>query len=406
MGVKAASESGPRIGVFGGTFDPIHHGHLAIARAAAAALHLDQVIFVPSGNPYLRSVPKASAELRLKMVAAAVAGEPQFSVSRVDVDRPGPSYSLDTLADLRRVLPPKSELFLIIGADILMQLDRWHDPQRLLQEAKLVCVGRPGFTRPERLPPGHPGRAALFVEGPMFEVSATEVRARLARGTGAEALVPAAVLDIIRANHLYEDTQDRERGEHMTVKPEMRSRVERILNLATDLGALQFGEFTLSSGQKSRYYFDDRLLTLHPEGLHAVAESFLPLIEETDAVAVGGPTVAADPIVGALTLLSGMRGHPLLGFLVRSQAKAHGMGKQVEGPLVPGSKVVVVDGTLSTGGSVFTAIQAVEAQGCQVVRVLTILDRHQGGSDQLRQRGYAFATLLEATPEGEIQPAL
>ena len=192
----------------------------------------------------------------------------------------------------------------------------------------------------------------------------------------------------------------------MPAKPEMQSRVERILSLATRLGALQFGEFTLSSGQKSRYYFDDRLLTLHPEGLRAVAESFLRLIEETDAIAVGGPTVAADPIVGALTLLSGMRGHPLLGFLVRSQAKAHGMGKQVEGPLAPGSKVVIVDGTLSTGGSVFTAIQAAEAQGCQVVRVLTILDRHQGGSDKLRERGYAFATLLEATPEGEIQPAL
>jgi len=213
VGVKGASPSRPRIGVFGGTFDPIHHGHLAIARAAAAALHLDNVIFVPSGNPYLRAAPKASAELRLKMVAAAVANEPRFSISRVDVDRPGPSYSLDTMADLRRVLPPESELFLIIGADILTQLDRWRDPERLLREVKLVCVDRPGFTRPEQLPRGHPGRTALFIEGPMFEVSATEVRSRLARGTGAEELVPAAVLDIIRVNHLYEGTQDPERGE-------------------------------------------------------------------------------------------------------------------------------------------------------------------------------------------------
>lgn len=178
-----------------------------------------------------------------------------------------------------------------------------------------------------------------------------------------------------------------------------------ILGLAKELGSLQFGEFTLSSGQTSNYYFDDRLLSLHPKGLIEIANAFLPLIAETSAAAVGGPTVAADPIVGAITLLSQQKGAPLRGFLVRSEAKAHGMGKQVEGPLEAGMDVAIIDGTLSTGGSMFVAIDAAEAMGCTVVRVLSILDRRQGGSDRLRERGYNFATLLEATADGDVKVA-
>jgi orotate phosphoribosyltransferase len=179
-----------------------------------------------------------------------------------------------------------------------------------------------------------------------------------------------------------------------------------ILKLAKALKSLQFGEFTLSSGQTSKYYFDDRLLSLHPEGLSEIATAFLPLIQETSAVAVGGPTVAADPIVGAITMLSQQEGHPLLGFLVRSEAKAHGMGKQVEGPVAEGTDVVIIDGTLSTGGSMFVAIDAAEAMGCRVVKVLSILDRHQGGGDKLRERGYNFSTLLEATLDGDVAVAV
>ncbi|NQW16877.1 MAG: orotate phosphoribosyltransferase [Chloroflexi bacterium] len=179
-----------------------------------------------------------------------------------------------------------------------------------------------------------------------------------------------------------------------------------ILKLAKELNSLQFGEFTLSSGQKSNYYFDDRLLSLHPEGLSEIASAFLPLIQATTAVAVGGPTVAADPIVGAITLLSQQAGRPLMGFLVRSEAKAHGMGKQVEGPVAAGSDVAIIDGSLSTGGSMFVAIDAAEAMGCRVVKVISILDRHQGGSDKLRERGYDFSTLLEATPDGDVAVAV
>ncbi len=182
-------------------------------------------------------------------------------------------------------------------------------------------------------------------------------------------------------------------------------RAARILQLATELGSLQFGEFTLSSGQTSSYYFDDRLLSLHPEGLKEIANAFQSLIADSPAVAVGGPTVAADPIVGAITLLSEQKGAPLRGFLVRSEAKTHGMGKQVEGPVEAGMDVAIIDGSLSTGGSMFLAIDAAEAMGCKVVCVLSILDRHQGGSDRLRERGYKFTTLLEATPEGDVKVA-
>ena len=183
-------------------------------------------------------------------------------------------------------------------------------------------------------------------------------------------------------------------------------KADRILRLARSLGALQFGNFTLSSGEESRYYFDDRLLSLHPAGLREIVDAFLPLIYDTGAVAVGGPTVAADPIVGGLVLASQEQGRPLIGFLVRSEAKAHGTVKQLEGPLGSGVEVAVVDGTLSTGGSMFAAIEAAEAQGCRVAKVLAILDRHQGGSDRLHAGGYDFTALLEATPEGEIAVAV
>lgn len=196
-------------------------------------------------------------------------------------------------------------------------------------------------------------------------------------------------------------------AENVTLSsPARRESAKRILDLAQELGALRFGDFTLSSGEKSAYYFDDRLISLHPAGIQEISAAFLPLVLESKAQAVGGPTIAADPIVGGLTLLSGQKGHPLKGFLVRSQAKDHGMGKQIEGPLEDGTNVAIVDGVLSTGSSMFTAIDAAEARGCRVVRVLAILDRHQGGSRKLLERGYDFVTLLEATPRGDIRIAV
>jgi orotate phosphoribosyltransferase len=179
-----------------------------------------------------------------------------------------------------------------------------------------------------------------------------------------------------------------------------------ILDLALAFGALQFGEFTLSSGEQSSYYFDGRLLTLSPAGTNLVAQALLPLVRSAGAEAVGGPTLAADPMVASIAMLSGQdRERPIPAFIVRKDAKAHGMGKQIEGPLLPGVKVAIVDDSCSTGSSMYQAIHAVEAAGHVVVLVAAILDRHQGGSEKLRKEGYTFHTLLEADASGIIRPA-
>ncbi|MBI4220375.1 MAG: nicotinate (nicotinamide) nucleotide adenylyltransferase [Chloroflexi bacterium] len=201
-----------RIGVFGGTFDPIHFGHLAIARAARDALKLDLVLFVPAARPRLRSEePAASAAHRAAMVDLALQGLDWAKVSSVDMERPGPAYSVDTVADIRHELGPAAELYLIIGADALETLPLWKEPDKLIAESRLVCVGRPGARKPEELPKGHPGRGATFVEGPMVDVSATDLRDRLATGESVDALLPSTVTDYIRDHRLYQAETGHER---------------------------------------------------------------------------------------------------------------------------------------------------------------------------------------------------
>jgi orotate phosphoribosyltransferase len=179
----------------------------------------------------------------------------------------------------------------------------------------------------------------------------------------------------------------------------------RILELARELGALRVGEFTLASGQRSSYYFDGRVLTLHPEGAYLVSQALLPLVLASGAQAVGGPTLGADPIVSALVYASYARGTPLRGFLVRGEVKGHGTERLIEGPLEPGSRVAVLDDVCSTGGSLFHAIAAAEGEGCPVVKVLAVLDRRQGGSQRLQTAGYDFTALLVADPEGTVAVA-
>ena len=181
---------------------------------------------------------------------------------------------------------------------------------------------------------------------------------------------------------------------------------EQILSLCTELNALRFGEFTLTSGLKSSYYFDGRLLTLSPRGSDLVASALLPAIRASGAVAVGGPAVAAVPMVTALAMLSGQDGKgPIDGFFVRKESKDYGMGKAIEGPLGSGSKVAIVDDACSTAGSLYMAIKAVEAEGHEVVLVGSILDRAQGGSEKLRRDGYSFFTVLAADQDGNVSPA-
>ena len=185
----------------------------------------------------------------------------------------------------------------------------------------------------------------------------------------------------------------------------MAGHADRLLELATQIGALTYGDYTLSWGGKSRFYFDGRLLSLEPEGAYIIGQSLLPYVTGAGATAVGGPTLGADPMVAAIAMTSHMAGEHISGFIVRKETKGHGTGKLIEGPLPPGSKVAIVDDTCSTGGSLFQAIAAAEDAGCEVVKVLSILDRREGGSEKLRERGYDFSSLLVATPEGEIMVA-
>jgi len=180
---------------------------------------------------------------------------------------------------------------------------------------------------------------------------------------------------------------------------------EIILELAKEKGALMFGEFQLSAGGTSSYYFDGRIVTLDPKGAHHVARAFLPVVRNSGATAIAGPTLGADPIVAAVSVMSYQDdGPPMPGLIVRKETKGHGGKRAIEGPLVPGSRVAVADDACSTGSGLFHAIEAVEDAGCEVVKVLTIIDRHQGGSDELRRLGYDFYALLEADAKGNIRP--
>lgn len=181
---------------------------------------------------------------------------------------------------------------------------------------------------------------------------------------------------------------------------------KEILEISRNVGALQYGDFRLSSGAKSSYYFDGRLVSLNPEGAYLLGKAFLDEIREADIAAVGGPATAAIPIVTAIALMSRLEEIPVEAFFVRAEAKGHGMGQQIEGGLKPGSRVVIIDDVCSSGGSLFTAIRAVEKMGCRVVKVMTVLDRQQGGSDELRGSGYEFVALLEPAPDGTVRVAI
>ena len=189
----------------------------------------------------------------------------------------------------------------------------------------------------------------------------------------------------------------------MTNRATAAEKAGRLLERALELGALELGDFTLSSGQKSKYYFDGRLLSLDPEGSDLIASLFLEQISEARAEAAGGPTVAAVPIAGAIALKSQLEEKPVRGFFVRPEVKSHGGRKQVEGPVEPGMSVAVFDDAISTGGSLLPALDAIEAFGCQVTLVLCVLDRMQGGSEEIRRRGLPFYAILEADQDGTIR---
>jgi orotate phosphoribosyltransferase len=158
--------------------------------------------------------------------------------------------------------------------------------------------------------------------------------------------------------------------------------------------ALKFGDFTLASGQKSTYYLDGRLITLHAEGLRLIAEGILERLEGVDFAAVGGMSIGADPIVGGVLTVAAERKRPLVGFLVRKQAKEHGTRRAVEGPVQPGTNVVIVEDVITTGGSALEAIDRISELGCRVTCVVGVCDRLQGAATALAARGVAYHALL------------
>ena len=192
------------MGVLGGTFDPVHTGHLIVAQEAASAMGLDGVIFVPARHPWRKGDrPISPAEQRLEMLCLALEGEPTFTISRVDLDRAGPSYTVDTLSDLGE----EASLYFILGWDALRELPRWWQPGRLVEMCHLVAVPRPGSLRPDlealdREVPGIAGRARLLEE-PLIGISSTEVRRRVREGLPIRFLVPEAVEGYVKDNGLY-----------------------------------------------------------------------------------------------------------------------------------------------------------------------------------------------------------
>jgi nicotinate-nucleotide adenylyltransferase len=187
-----------RIGVMGGTFDPIHHGHLVAASEVADRFHLDQVLFVPTGQPWQKG-EVSPAEHRYLMTVIATAANPRFSVSRVDIDRAGPTYTKDTLTDLRRQ-EPDAEWFFITGADALSAIMGWKNVDDLFELAHFIGVTRPGYVL-DKLP--LPTGAVTLIEVPALAISSSDCRRRVAGGIPVWYLVPDGVVQYIAKYGLY-----------------------------------------------------------------------------------------------------------------------------------------------------------------------------------------------------------
>ena len=198
-----------RIGLLGGTFDPVHNGHLAIAEAVMSGLGLDEVIFMPAAQTPLKEDRDISAaEHRIEMVNLAIKGIPYFRLSTIELNRIGPSYTIDTVSELRELIGEDSELFFIMGCDSLASFPQWKEPERLIQACRLVAVPRPGCAIPdlaslEKEVPGISGNA-IILDGPHIDVSATEIREKVSKGLAISNLVPASVEEYIKQHGLYQ----------------------------------------------------------------------------------------------------------------------------------------------------------------------------------------------------------
>jgi nicotinate-nucleotide adenylyltransferase len=196
-----------KIGILGGTFDPVHRGHIMVAEEVKARLNLAEVLFVPTAQtPLKEESPISAVEHRAQMVRLAIAGYPHFKLSDVEINRAGLSYTVDTIAELKGRYAG-DELFFILGWDSLAQLARWKDPSRLVRLCRLVAVPRPGYSLPDlkSLEGSIPGlsRSLIVLDKPEVDISATEIRERVARGLSIRHLVPEPVDEYIRQHKLY-----------------------------------------------------------------------------------------------------------------------------------------------------------------------------------------------------------
>ncbi len=187
----------------GGTFDPIHHGHLVAASEVQAWFDLDEVVFVPTGRPWQKSAREVTTpEHRYLMTVIATASNPRFRVSRVDVDRDGPTYTIDTLQDLTAAMPD-TDLYFITGADALAEIFTWRDATELFALAHFVGVTRPGYEMDASTLEGIPGERVTMLEIPALAISSTDCRQRTAAGQPVWYLVPDGVVQYITKNELY-----------------------------------------------------------------------------------------------------------------------------------------------------------------------------------------------------------
>ena len=380
------------LGIFGGTFDPIHTGHLIVARAALEALGLDEVLFLPAGRPWMKEAGAVSpAEDRARMVELAVADDPQFRAARLEVERPGRTYTLDTL----RALPPgDGRPVLLLGADAFSGFPAWREPAEVARLAKIAVLGRPGRDTAaiiDEVKAQVPNVDAVPLDTPLVEISATAIRDRVRQGLPIRDLVPPAVARYVADHGLY-------RPGAGSAPDTRRDRLKQVI----EARAVMRGSFTLASGKTSNYYFDGRRATHDPEGAILIGELVAQLLDP-GVQAIGGPATAANPIITAAQIAAARAGRPVDAFYVRSQTKEHGTKRLVEGNL-PGSgaEVVVVDDTMTTGGSLRHAIEAVEAEGCKVARVIVVVDRGEGGADTLRAQGYEVSALFHADTNGNL----
>lgn len=195
-----------RIGIIGGTFDPIHYGHLLMAEEARQAFALDQIVFIPNGRPaHKKAYLVSSPEDRYAMTLLATDSNPFFCCSRLELDRPGPSYTIDTLRAYRTLHPDLDALYFITGADTVLDILTWHEYDKLATECRFIAVTRPGFElgRLEKMLTGGFLDQISFLPIPGLEISSTDLRRRVREGRSLKYLTPDTVEDYIRQNGLY-----------------------------------------------------------------------------------------------------------------------------------------------------------------------------------------------------------